>query len=63
MDIGAVAGAGTDVETALCQFRCEPRAGLACASEHEDLGRRVRHSFSVRGGLKRINVLDALFIV
>jgi hypothetical protein len=49
--------------TELGEFRGEPRASLACARKHEGVGRSVRHILSVQGPWKRINVLDALFIV
>ena len=63
VDIGAVACGPTDAETELGESRGEPRASLACARKHEDVGRSVRHILSVQGPWKRINALDALFIV
>jgi hypothetical protein len=63
VDIGAVACGSTDVKTELRQFRGEPRASLAGASKHEDVGRNVRHILSLQGLSKRFNAFDALFIV
>ena len=63
VDIGAVACGGTDVETELREFGGEPRASLACARKHEGVGRSVRHTSSMQGPWKRINALDASFIV
>ena len=63
VDVGAVARGGTGVEAELRESWSEPRAGLAGASKHEDVGSNVRHILSLQGQLKRINAFDASFIV